>query len=148
MSVCKAWCPFCAPVSGQSDSSSSVVVAGYNVSSPAGSRVVLQCMSGRMVWTRDGVKDRQRVVHWDMFRANPDYAMERVVDMFSAGDQRVYNSYNLGRVSLSPTAFRDGNFSLVIKGNSHRVLSLSCFLFNCLLNLSYCHGICKLNHTS
>lgn len=99
-----------------------MVVAGYNVSAPAGSRVVLQCMSGRMVWTRDGVKDRQRVVHWDMFRAYPDYAMERVVDMFSAGDQRVYNSYNLGRVSLSPTAFRDGNFSLVIKGNGQRVL--------------------------
>lgn len=98
-----------------------MVVAGYNVSAPAGSRVVLQCMSGRMVWTRDGVKDRQRVVHWDMFRAYPDYAMERVVDMFSAGDQRVYNSYNLGRVSLSPTAFQDGNFSLVIKGNGRRV---------------------------
>lgn len=105
-----------------------MVVAGYNVSAPAGSRVVLQCMSGRMVWTRDGVKDRQRVVHWDMFRAYPDYAMERVVDMFSVGEQRIYNSYNLGRVSLSRTAFRDGNFSLVIEGNGQRVL----FFSNCL----------------
>lgn len=105
-----------------------MVVAGYNVSALAGSRVVLQCMSGRMVWTRDGVKDRQRVVHWDMYRAYPDYAMERVLDMFSAGDQRVYNSYNMGRVTLSPTAFRDGNFSLVIKGNSgHLMLFLFFF---------------------
>ena len=105
-------------MSGQSDSSSSVVVAGYNVSAPAGSRVVLQCVSGRMVWTRDRVRDRQRVLHWDLYRARPDYAMERVLDMFSAGDQRIYNSYNLGRVGLSPTAFKDGNFSLVIKGHA------------------------------
>lgn len=111
--------PLCPSVSGQSDSSSSVVVAGYNVSAPAGSRVVLQCVSGRMVWTRDSVRDRQRVVHWDLYRAHPDYAMERVMDMFSAGDQRIYNSYNLGRVGLSPKAFRDGNFSLVIKGYTH-----------------------------
>ena len=106
-------------MSAQSDSSSSVVVAGYNVSAPAGSKVVLQCVSGRMVWTRDQVRDRQRVVHWDMFRAHPDYAMERVLDMFSAGDQRIYNIYNMGRVGLSQRAFRDGNFSLVIKGHSH-----------------------------
>lgn len=103
-----------------------MVVAGYNVSALAGSRVVLQCMSGRMVWTRDEVKDRQRVVHWDMYRAYPDYAMERVLDMFSAGDQRVYNSYNMGRVTLSPTAFRDGNFSLVIKGKGF-FLFFNCF---------------------
>ncbi|XP_075906266.1 matrix remodeling-associated protein 8-like isoform X1 [Nelusetta ayraudi] len=125
-----------AAVSGQSDSSStSVVVAGYNVSALAGSRVVLQCMSGRMVWTRDGVKDRQRVVHWDMYRAYPDYAMERVLDMFSAGDQRVYNSYNMGRVTLSPTAFRDGNFSLVIKD----VTMNDRGLYSCNLHHLYCH---------
>lgn len=119
MSVCKNVHPLCPSVSGQSDSSSSVVVAGYNVSAPAGSRVVLQCVSGRMVWTRDRVRDRQRVVHWDLYRAHPDYAMERVLDMFSAGEQRIYNSYNVGRVGLIPTAFRDGNFSLVIKGHTH-----------------------------
>lgn len=125
-----------AAVSGQSDSSStSVVVAGYNVSALAGSRVVLQCMSGRMVWTRDEVKDRQRVVHWDMYRAYPDYAMERVLDMFSAGDQRVYNSYNMGRVTLSPTAFRDGNFSLVIKD----VTMNDRGLYSCNLHHLYCH---------
>ncbi|KAM8756664.1 matrix remodeling-associated protein 8a isoform 1-T1 [Acanthopagrus schlegelii] len=121
--------------SAQSDSSSSVVVAGYNVSAPAGSRVVLQCVSGRMVWTRDRVRDRQRVVHWDMFRAHPDYAMERVLDMFSAGDQRIYNSYNLGRVGLSPTAFRDGNFSLVIKD----VTMNDRGLYSCNLHHLYCH---------
>ena len=110
--------------SAQSDSTS-VVVAGYNVSAPAGSKVVLQCVSGRMVWTRDSVRDRQRVVHWDLYRAEPDYAMERVVDMFSAGDQRIYNSYNLGRVGIIPTAFRDGNFSLVIKGLSLTFMSVA-----------------------
>ncbi|KAM9362331.1 matrix remodeling-associated protein 8-like [Symphorus nematophorus] len=122
-------------VSGQSDSSSSVVVAGYNVSAPAGSRVVLQCVSGRMVWTRDRVRDRQRVLHWDLYRARPDYAMERVLDMFSAGDQRIYNSYNLGRVGLSPTAFKDGNFSLVIKD----VTMNDRGLYSCNLHHLYCH---------
>lgn len=104
-------------------------MAGYNVSGTAGSKIVLQCVSGRMVWTRDEVRDRQRVVHWDMFRASPDYAMERVVDMFSAGDQRVYNSYNMGRVGLTPTAFKEGNFSLIIKGQNGTMNSSEiCFL--------------------
>uniref|UniRef100_A0A3P9D4T5 Matrix-remodelling associated 8a n=1 Tax=Maylandia zebra TaxID=106582 RepID=A0A3P9D4T5_9CICH len=35
---------------------------------------------------QDRVRDRQRVIHWD-------------IDMFSAGEQRMYNSYNLGRVT-------------------------------------------------
>ncbi|XP_059183513.1 matrix remodeling-associated protein 8-like [Centropristis striata] len=122
-------------VSAQSDSSSSVVVAGYNVSAPAGTKVVLQCVSGRMVWTRDRVRDRQRVVHWDMYRPRPDYARERVLDMFSAGDQRIYNSYNQGRVGLSPRAFRDGNFSLVIKD----VTMNDRGLYSCNLHHLYCH---------
>uniref|UniRef100_A0A672ILN1 Matrix remodeling-associated protein 8 n=1 Tax=Salarias fasciatus TaxID=181472 RepID=A0A672ILN1_SALFA len=117
------------------DSSSSVVVAGYNVSAPAGSSTVLQCVSGRMVWTRDAVRDRQRVVHWDMYRPEPDYAMERVVDMFSSGDQRIYNSYNPGRVGLNPTAFKDGNFSLVIKD----VTMNDRGLYSCNLHHLYCH---------
>lgn len=125
------------PASGQSDSSSSssVVVGGYNVSAPARTDVVLQCISGRMVWTRDRVKDRQRVVHWDLYRARPDYAMERVADMFSAGDQRIYNSYNQGRVSLRQSAFKDGNFSLVIRGQqlkSHSSIFLSIFTLRTL----------------
>ncbi|KAM4613559.1 matrix remodeling-associated protein 8-like [Polymixia lowei] len=123
------------PVLGQSDSSSSVVVAGYNVSAPSGSQVVLQCMSGRMVWTRDRLKDRQRVVHWDLYRARPDYAMERVADMFSAGDQRIYNSYNHGRVGISQSAFTDGNFSLVIRD----VTMNDRGLYSCNLHHHYCH---------
>lgn len=126
---------FFSAVSCQSDSSSSVVVAGYNVSAPAGSKMVLQCVSGRMVWTRDRVRDRQRVVHWDMYRPEPDYAMERVVDMFSTGDKRIYNSYNMGRVGLSPTAFKDGNFSLVIKD----VTMNDRGLYSCNLHHLYCH---------
>uniref|UniRef100_A0A3P9KYX5 Matrix remodeling-associated protein 8 n=1 Tax=Oryzias latipes TaxID=8090 RepID=A0A3P9KYX5_ORYLA len=127
---------FFSAASCQSDSSSSsVVVAGYNMAVHAGSTMVLQCVSGRMVWTRDRVRDRQRVVHWDMYRDYPDYAMERVVDMFSAGDQRMYNSYNLGRVSLNPTAFKDGNFSLVIKD----VTLNDRGLYSCNLHHIYCH---------
>ncbi|XP_054472174.1 matrix remodeling-associated protein 8-like [Anoplopoma fimbria] len=122
-------------VSAQSDSSSSVVVAGYNVSAPAGSKVVLQCVSGRMVWTRDRLRDRQRVVHWDMYRARPDYVMERVLDMFSTGEQRIYNSYNLDRVGLSQRAFREGNFSLVIKD----VTMNDRGLYSCNLHHLYCH---------
>lgn len=125
-------------VSGQSEgSSSSLVVAAYNVSAPSGSRVVLQCVSGRMVWTRDRLRDRQRVLHWDLYRPYPDYAMERVVDMFSGqgGDQRIYNSYNLGRVGLNPKAFKDGNFSLVIKD----VTMNDRGLYSCNLHHLYCH---------
>ena len=135
-------------VLAQSDGSSSVVVAGYNVSAPAGSRVVLQCVSGRMVWTRDRLRDRQRVVHWDLYRAGPDYAMERVADMFSAGDQRIYNSYNQGRVSLSQSAFKNGNFSLVIRGervNVRAVTTLSCCLQCTVLDklvLTVCVCLC------
>ncbi|XP_053292394.1 matrix remodeling-associated protein 8 isoform X2 [Pleuronectes platessa] len=121
--------------SAQSDSSSSVVVAGYNVSAPAGSNVVLQCVSGRMVWTRDSVMDRQRVVHWDLYRTQPDYAMERVVDMFSTEEQRIYNSYNLGRVGIITTAFKDGNFSLLIKD----VTMNDRGLYSCNLHHLYCH---------
>lgn len=126
---------FFTAVSCQAESSSSVVVAGYNVSSRAGSKLVLQCVSSRMVWTRDRVRDRQRVIHWDMYRAYPDYAMERVVDMFSAGEQRMYNSYNLGRVGLNPTAFKDGNFSLVIKD----VTMNDRGLYSCNLHHLYCN---------
>lgn len=121
--------------SGQSDSSSSMVVAGYNVSAPARTDVVLQCISGRMVWTRDRLRDRQRVLHWDLYRAKPDYAMERLADMFSAGDQRIYNSYNQGRVSLSESAFKDGNFSLVIRA----VTMNDRGLYSCNLHHHYCH---------
>ncbi|KAG7472203.1 hypothetical protein MATL_G00106410 [Megalops atlanticus] len=93
----------------------SVVVEVYNITVPAGSQTVLQCHSPRMVWSRDRRKDRQRVVHWDLFRTEPDYSVERLVDKFSAGDQRIYNGFNKGRITLSKTAFTNGNFSLTIK---------------------------------
>ncbi|XP_036008123.1 matrix remodeling-associated protein 8 [Fundulus heteroclitus] len=88
-----------------------------------------------MVWTRDTVRDRQRVVHWDIYRDSPDYIMDRVVDMFSTGDQRLYHSHNLGRVGLNPTAFKDGNFSLVIKDVSMNDRGL----YSCNLHHIYCH---------
>ncbi|XP_077384807.1 matrix remodeling-associated protein 8-like isoform X1 [Festucalex cinctus] len=123
-------------VRGQSDSSSrSIVLGGYNVSAPAGSSVTLQCVSGRMVWTRDNLRDRQRVLHWDIYRAHVDNGMERVLDMYSAGEQRIYNSYNLKRVSLSQKAFKDGNFSLVIKD----VTMNDRGLYSCNLHHLYCH---------
>ncbi|KAM3621489.1 uncharacterized protein V6R79_011867 [Siganus canaliculatus] len=130
--TCRLLCP---SVSGQSDSTSSVVVAAYNVSAPAGTKVLLQCVSGRMVWTRDRVRDRQRVLHWDLYRDHPDYAMERVLDMFSTGDQRIYSSYNLGRVGLPQRAFKEGNFSLVIKD----VTMNDRGLYSCNLHHLYCH---------
>lgn len=105
----------CVSAQGQSDGSG-LVVAMYNISAFQGSQAVLQCHSQRMVWTQDRLKDRQRVVHWDLLRSGPDHAMERVIDMFSAGDQRIYNGYNQGRINMPKTAFKDGNFSLVIKG--------------------------------
>nr|XP_021335314.1 limitrin isoform X2 [Danio rerio] len=119
---------------GQSDGSG-VVVAMYNISAPQGSQAVLQCHSQRMVWTQDRLKDRQRVVHWDLLRSGPDHAMERVVDMFSAGDQRIYNGYNQGRISMSKTAFKDGNFSMVIKD----VVTSDKGIYSCNLHHHYCH---------
>uniref|UniRef100_A0A3Q2YV65 Matrix remodeling-associated protein 8 n=1 Tax=Hippocampus comes TaxID=109280 RepID=A0A3Q2YV65_HIPCM len=88
-----------------------------------------------MVWTRDNLRDRQRVVHWDVFRAHVDNGMERVLDMYSAGEQRIYNSYNLKRVGLSQKAFQDGNFSLVIKD----VTMNDKGLYSCNLHHLYCH---------
>uniref|UniRef100_A0A673HBL6 Matrix remodeling-associated protein 8 n=1 Tax=Sinocyclocheilus rhinocerous TaxID=307959 RepID=A0A673HBL6_9TELE len=122
------------PVQGQSDGSG-VVVAMYNISASQGSQAVLQCHSQRMVWTQDRLKDRQRVVHWDLFRSGPDHAMERVIDMFSAGDQRIYNGYNQGRINMPKTAFKDGNFSLVIKD----VAMSDKGIYSCNLHHHYCH---------
>ncbi|XP_069039823.1 matrix remodeling-associated protein 8 isoform X2 [Lepisosteus oculatus] len=113
----------------------SVVVATYNISAPAGSAAVLQCHSQRMVWTQDRLKDRQRVVHWDLHRVGPDFRTERILDMFSAGDQRIYNGYNQGRVSIPQTAFSDGNFSLIIRD----VAMSDKGMYSCNLHHHYCH---------
>jgi len=104
-------------VSAWSQSSSSklgVVVEAKNITFPAGSKAVLPCHSPRMVWTRDRLKDRQRVVHWDLVRSSPEYSVERVLDMSPGARQRVYNGFNKGRVSIPDSAFNDGNFSLII----------------------------------
>ncbi|XP_059385483.1 matrix remodeling-associated protein 8-like [Carassius carassius] len=122
------------PALGQSDGSG-VVVATYNISVLQGSQAVLQCHSQRMVWTQDRIKDRQRVVHWDLLRIGPDLAMERVIDMFSTGDQRIYNGYNQGRINMTKTAFKDGNFSLVIKD----VAVSDKGIYSCNLHHHYCH---------
>uniref|UniRef100_UPI00398E92F0 matrix remodeling-associated protein 8-like isoform X2 n=1 Tax=Pristiophorus japonicus TaxID=55135 RepID=UPI00398E92F0 len=113
----------------------SVVVAYQNLSAPAGSEVILQCYSQRIVWTQDRLNDRQRVAHWDWFSMNGDYKVERVLDMFSAGDQRIYNSYNQGRVMMSTSAFSNGNFSLVIKD----VQTTDRGFYSCNLHHHYCH---------
>lgn len=100
---------------GQSSGSRlGVVVEAKNFTLPAGTTAVLPCHSPRMVWTRDRLKDRQRVLHWDLIRSSPDYSAERVLDMSPGARQRVYNSFNKGRISVPDSAFNDGNFSLVI----------------------------------
>ncbi|XP_072442504.1 matrix remodeling-associated protein 8-like isoform X7 [Chiloscyllium punctatum] len=113
----------------------SVVVAYQNISAPTGSEVILQCYSQRIVWTQDRLNDRQRVAHWDWFSINGEYKVDRVLDMFSAGDQRLYNSYNQGRVLMSTSAFSTGNFSLVIK--DVRINDRG--IYSCNLHHHYCH---------
>ncbi|CAL8319316.1 unnamed protein product [Merluccius merluccius] len=115
-----------------------VVVEANNFTYPAGATAVLPCHSPRMVWTRDRLRDRQRVVHWDLVRTAPEYSVERVLDM-SPGEglqrhQRVYNAFNKGRVSVPQTAFSDGNFSLII----NNVSSTDRGVYTCNLHHHYC----------
>ncbi|KAM7030676.1 matrix remodeling-associated protein 8 [Acridotheres tristis] len=115
---------------------SSVVVSVLNISAVLGSQAVLPCKSHRMVWTQDRLNDRQRVVHWDLLSSYyGDSRMERLCDMYSAGDQRVYSSYNQGRIFMPENAFADGNFSLVIKG----VAESDEGTYSCNLHHHYCH---------
>lgn len=113
------------------DSTQSIVVEARNITVSAGSRVVLPCHNQKIVWRQDLLWDRQRVVHWDLNRNRPDYTVERVLDMFSGGPERVYNAYNKGRVTISKEAFNDGNFSLTIHStillNLHVVVMLHFF---------------------
>lgn len=95
-----------------------MVVEAKNITLPAGSKAVLPCHSPRMVWTQDRLKDRQRVVHWDLVRSSPEYSVERVLDMSPGARQRVYNGFNKGRISIPDSAFNDGNFSLVINSET------------------------------
>lgn len=117
---------FFASAWGQSSGSRlGVVVEAKNFTLPAGSTAVLPCHSPRMVWTRDRLKDRQRVVHWDLVRSSPDYSAERVLDMSPGARQRVYNSFNKGRISVPDSAFNDGNFSLIINSKIFSLIIMS-----------------------
>ena len=101
-----------------SNSRLGVVVETKNLTMPAGSQAVLPCHSPRMIWTRDRLKDRQRVVHWDLVRTTPEYSVERILDMSPGANERVYNGFNKGRVTIPKSAFSDGNFSLIINSET------------------------------
>ncbi|CAK6440491.1 unnamed protein product [Pipistrellus nathusii] len=109
------------------------VVAEAAVSGPAGGRAELRCQSPRMVWTQDRLRDRQRVLHWDL--RGPAGPARRLVDLFSAGEQRVYEPRDRGRLLLPPAAFLDGNFSLLIRA----VEEADAGLYTCNLHHHYCH---------
>lgn len=121
-------------VLGQSRRTSVVVEAG-NMSAPAGSEVVLRCQNPRMVWPKDQRRDRQRVLHWDLFHAGPEHSVERIMDMFSSGKQRFYNGLNKGRITVNETAFTDGNFSLTIRNVGTNDIGT----YTCNLHHHYCN---------
>ncbi|XP_057355579.1 matrix remodeling-associated protein 8 isoform X3 [Manis pentadactyla] len=104
-----------AGASGLATAGSSVVSESVE-SWASGARAVLRCQSQRMVWTQDRLHDRQRVVHWDLGGGPAGGPARRLVDMYSAGEQRVYEPRDRGRLLLPPSAFQDGNFSLLIRG--------------------------------
>ncbi|XP_065141614.1 matrix remodeling-associated protein 8b [Paramisgurnus dabryanus] len=108
------WPAFLLPCAWAQTGTQSVIVEARNLTVAAGSDVVLPCHNQKIVWRQDRLRDRQRVVHWDVIRSRPDYTVERVIDMFSGGTERLYNEYNKGRITISKDAFSDGNFSLVI----------------------------------
>ncbi|XP_042637539.1 matrix remodeling-associated protein 8 [Orycteropus afer afer] len=112
----------------------SSVVSEAAVNWAAGAGAVLRCQSPRMVWTQDRLHDRQRVVHWDLSGSGRSSA-RRLVDMYSAGEQRVYEPRDRGRLLLSPSAFHDGNFSLLIRA----VEETDEGLYTCNLHHHYCH---------
>ncbi|XP_034552719.1 matrix remodeling-associated protein 8-like [Notolabrus celidotus] len=111
-----------------------VVVEAKNITLPAGSKAVLPCHSPRMVWTQDRLKDRQRVVHWDVVHSSPEYSVERVLDMSPGARLRVYNGFNKGRVAIPDSAFNDGNFSLII----NNVVTTDRGVYTCNLHHHYC----------
>uniref|UniRef100_A0A667ZRG0 Matrix-remodelling associated 8b n=1 Tax=Myripristis murdjan TaxID=586833 RepID=A0A667ZRG0_9TELE len=87
-----------------------------------------------MIWTQDRLKDRQRVVHWDLVRSSPEYSVERILDMSPGANQRVYNGFNKGRISVPESAFSDGNFSLIINS----VATTDRGVYTCNLHHHYC----------
>lgn len=119
--------------SGTAAASSSLVSESV-VSLAAGTQAVLRCQSPRMVWTQDRLHDRQRVVHWDL-SGGPGSQRRRLVDMYSAGEQRVYEPRDRDRLLLSPSAFHDGNFSLLIRAVDRGDEGV----YTCNLHHHYCH---------
>nr|XP_012420310.1 PREDICTED: matrix-remodeling-associated protein 8 [Odobenus rosmarus divergens] len=113
----------------------SSVVSESTVSWAAGALAVLRCQSPRMVWTQDRLHDRQRVVHWDLSGRPAGGPARRLVDMYSAGEQRVYEPRDRGRLQLPLSAFHDGNFSLLIRA----VEEADAGLYTCNLHHHYCH---------
>lgn len=111
------------------------VVEARNITLRAGSNAVLPCHNQRIMWRQDSLRDRQRVVHWDVYRSRPTEGVERVLDLFPGGNERLYNNYNKGRITISPDAFSDGNFSLVI----HNVGMNDRGLYTCNLHHHYCN---------
>lgn len=111
-----------------------VVVEAKNLTLPAGTQAVLPCHNPRMIWTHDRLKDRQRVVHWDLVRSSPEYSVERILDNSPGTSQRVYNGFNKGRVSIPQSAFTDGNFSLII----NNVVMTDRGIYSCNLHHHYC----------
>uniref|UniRef100_A0A8C5Q5U0 Matrix remodeling-associated protein 8 n=1 Tax=Leptobrachium leishanense TaxID=445787 RepID=A0A8C5Q5U0_9ANUR len=112
----------------------SVVVSVSNITAHIGSQAHLVCQSYRIVWTQDNVLDRQRVLHWDLYSSQGVHRGERLLDMFSAGEIRVYNVHNRDRIQISKSAFKDGNFSLLIKD----VSASDQGLYSCNLHHHYC----------
>lgn len=134
MSLLQVLVLFLPAVWGQGSSSGlGVVVEVKNMTLPAGSKAVLSCQSPRMVWTQDRLKDRQRVVHWDVVRSPPEYS-ERILDMSPGARQRAYNGFNRGRISIPGSAFNDGNFSLII----NNVAATDKGVYTCNLHHHYC----------
>ncbi|XP_074162699.1 matrix remodeling-associated protein 8 [Sminthopsis crassicaudata] len=119
---------------GSPGSGASTVVSEATLSQPAGARALLRCQSPRMVWTQDRLHDRQRVVHWDL-SGGPGGPARRLLDMYSAGEQRVYAARDRGRLLLAPAAFQDGNFSLIIRSVEEQDEGL----YTCNLHHHYCH---------
>lgn len=123
------------PYSVPADASNpeSVVVSVVNITAKAGARTTLACKSYRMVWTQDSLNDRQWVVHWDLYHNHQ--GAKRLCDMYSAGEQRIYEDYNQGRISMSENAFVDGNFSLVIRD----IAGSDQGIYSCKFHHHYCH---------
>ncbi|XP_051948024.1 matrix remodeling-associated protein 8-like isoform X2 [Xyrauchen texanus] len=127
------WTAFLLPCAW-AQNSMGVVIEARNITVQAGSDVILPCHNQRTVWRQDRLRDRQRVAHWDLIRTQPDYTVERILDMFSGGTERLYNDYNKGRITISKDAFSDGNFSLVINNVDMNDKGI----YTCNLHHHYC----------